>query len=107
MPRPRIDAAGLGGSERMGFKGSRVRIPPSRPSKLLQLDKLDKDLGLALEWAGVVLVLSPGKLPWTRGASVRESKVREFRGLGEATRGRTVNIVRRKSLCFQGVAAGP
>ncbi len=31
MPRPRIDAAGLGGSERMGFKGSRVRIPPSRP----------------------------------------------------------------------------
>ena len=32
MPRPRIDAAGLGGSERMGFKGSRVRIPPSRPS---------------------------------------------------------------------------
>ena len=31
MPRPRIDAAGIGGSNPMGFKGSRVRIPPSRP----------------------------------------------------------------------------
>ncbi len=31
MPRPRIDAAGIGGSGPMGFKGSRVRIPPSRP----------------------------------------------------------------------------
>ena len=40
MPRPRIDAAGIGGSSRMGFKGSRVRIPPSRPL-------ITKDLGAA------------------------------------------------------------
>ena len=40
MPRPRIDAAGLGGSGPMGFKGSRVRIPPSRPL-------ISKDFGAA------------------------------------------------------------
>ena len=37
MPRPRIDAAGIGGSSAMGFKGSRVRIPPSRPLNLKDL----------------------------------------------------------------------
>ena len=41
MPRPRFDAAGLGGSEPWGM-GSRVRIPPSRPLDLNHLRRFER-----------------------------------------------------------------
>ncbi len=52
MPRPRIDAAGIGGSSPMGFKGSRVRIPPSRPlnPKNLARNRMPPKGGLNRLW---------------------------------------------------------